>query len=80
MLDTNNFNCYYNVKKFDNRRAVMKLKEIRLSRNMTQNELAEKLNVERTTVTMWETKKSSPNLQTIKKLAEILNCKIEDLI
>ena len=58
----------------------MKLTEVRLSKNMTQDDLAKKLNVSRTTVTMWENGKSNPNIHMLKKIAESLDCKVEDLI
>ena len=58
----------------------MRITELRMSKNMTQNDLAEKLNVSRTTVTMWELGKSAPNIQTLKKIAEILNCTVDDLL
>lgn len=58
----------------------MKIKELRKSKNMTQNELANSIGVERTTVTMWETGNSVPSIDALKKLAEIFNCKIDDLI
>lgn len=59
---------------------IMNIKQIRLSRNLTQKELADKLAVERTTVTMWERNSSSPNIQTLKKIAEVLDCTVDDLI
>ena len=58
----------------------MRIKEFRVSNNLTQKELAEKLKVERTTVTMWENGSSNPSIPTLKKIADVLNCKIEDLI
>lgn len=58
----------------------MKLRELRLSNNLTQLELAKKLNIERTTVTMWELNKSNPTLPMLKKIASVLNCTVEDLI
>ena len=58
----------------------MRIEELRVSKNMTQNDLAEKLNVSRTTVAMWELNKSAPNIQTLKKLAEILDCTVDDLL
>ncbi len=58
----------------------MHIKEFRVSNNLTQKELADLLKVERTTVTMWEKGSSCPSIQTLKKIADVLNCKIEDLI
>lgn len=58
----------------------MNIKTVRLSKNLTQEELANKLNVSRTTVTMWENNKSSPNIEIIKKIANVLGCTIDDLL
>lgn len=58
----------------------MRIKEFRLSKNLTQKEFADKLKVERTTVSMWENNKSSPSVQTLKKIAEVLSCNVDDLI
>lgn len=59
---------------------IMNIKKFRLSNNLTQKELANELKVERTTVSMWESNKSSPNIQTLKKIAQVLNCTVDDLI
>ena len=56
------------------------LKKFRMSKNLTQLELANKLQVERTTVSMWESNSSSPNIQTLKKIAQVLDCTVDDLI
>lgn len=58
----------------------MNLKKFRMSKNLTQLELANKLQVERTTVSMWESNSSSPNIQTLKKIAQVLDCTVDDLI
>ncbi len=58
----------------------MNLKQIRLSKNLTQDELAKLLNVTRTTVTMWENNKSLPNIVVTKKLAHVLNCSVDELL
>ncbi len=58
----------------------MNIKKFRMSRNLTQKDLADKLKVERTTVTMWENGYSSPSIQTLKKIAAVLNCTVDDLI
>ena len=58
----------------------MNLKTFRLSKNLTQLELAKLLNVKRTTVSMWENNKSLPNIDTLKKIAQVLDCTVDDLI
>jgi DNA-binding XRE family transcriptional regulator len=46
------------------------LKTLRLNNNLTQEELAKKLNIHRTTYTKWETGVSEPNIFYIRKLVE----------
>lgn len=58
----------------------MNLKNIRKKKQITQLKLANSLDVDQSTVSKWEKGKSLPNLTTTKKLAEVLDCKIEDLI
>lgn len=58
----------------------MNLVTKRLSKNMTQSALAKKLNVSRTTVTMWEKEKSVPNATMLKKIAQVLNCTVDELL
>ncbi|MCY8035776.1 helix-turn-helix transcriptional regulator [Bacillus sonorensis] len=55
------------------------IKEKRTSFNMTQKELAKKLNVSRQTVISLEKGKYKPSLVLAHKLAQIFECLIEDL-
>lgn len=80
MLDKTEDECYSNVKKLDKEGGAMNIKTIRLSKNLTQKQLATKLNVKRTTVTMWENGKSMPNVNMLKKIANALDCTIDDLV
>lgn len=57
----------------------MKIKELRESLNLTQKEIARKLNVKRTAVSMWETGDALPRADKLPQLAEILGCRIDDL-
>ena len=47
---------------------------------LTQAELAEELEVTRSTVAMWETGKALPRADTLLKMAEILGCTVEELL
>jgi transcriptional regulator with XRE-family HTH domain len=47
--------------------------------NLTQDELAERLKISRTTVTMWETGEAMPRADKLPELAKILGCTIDDL-
>ena len=58
----------------------VRLKELRVSRNLTQLELANLLKVERTTVTMWENGKFTPKLSMLQKISTVLGCSVDDLI
>lgn len=51
----------------------------RIELKMSQQVLANALEVERSTVTKWETGKSSPTADKLPQLAKILNCTIDDL-
>ena len=48
-----------------------KLFELRKNKNLTQDEVAEKLNVTRQTVSKWENGQSSPDFEKIAPLCEI---------
>jgi transcriptional regulator with XRE-family HTH domain len=48
--------------------------------NMTQKQLAIKLNVSTNNIGHWEKGRTEPNIDTLIKLAEIFNVSIEELI
>jgi len=58
----------------------MTIKKHRESSNMTQTQLALKLGVTRTTVTMWEMGINYPTVENLIKLSEIFNCTIDELV
>lgn len=51
----------------------------RLSRNMTQEALAEKLNVSRQTVSKWEMDSAKPEIEKAIELCKIFNCSLDNL-
>lgn len=57
----------------------MKIKELRVDKGLTQEELAKEMNVTRSTVSMWETGAAFPPGNKLPKLAEVLGCSIDDL-
>ena len=57
-----------------------KLKLIRKDKNMSQEELAEKVNVTRQSVSKWENGEAYPEMNNILELCKIFNCKINDLV
>ena len=56
------------------------LKNIRKSKNISQEYLAEKLGVSRQSVSKWETGENFPSRNNIMCLCEIFKCKINDLV
>lgn len=58
------------------------LSAIRKERCLTQEQLAQALNVSRTTISRWESGKALPDIETIKQLSQVLNYNfftVEDL-
>lgn len=51
----------------------------RLRGNMTQDELAEKLNVSRQTISKWELDTVNPEMEKALELCQIFNCSLDDL-
>ena len=56
------------------------LKLIRKNKGMSQEELAEKVNVTRQSVSKWENGEAYPEMNNILELCKIFNCKINDLV
>ena len=56
------------------------LKLIRNNKNMSQELLAEKMNVSRQSVSKWENGEAYPEMNNILELCKIFNCRINDLI
>ena len=57
-----------------------KLQELRKSRSMTQEELAEALFVSRTAISKWEQGRGYPNLDSLKEISRFFSVSIDDLI
>ena len=53
---------------------------LRKEKNMTQSELANKMNVTDKAVSKWERNISCPDINSIPKLAEILDVSVEELL
>lgn len=56
------------------------IKMFRSENGITQDQLAEKLNVTRQAVSNWETGKTQPDVDTLADLAECLGVTVEELI
>lgn len=57
-----------------------RLKQARVAVRMTQEYVAEKLNVSRQTMSSWENGKSFPDIISVIALSELYNVTIEDLV
>lgn len=64
--------------------GILELKDIilqkRKEKNMTQEQLAEQLNVARQTVSKWETGETIPDIDSLKKLAVLLEFSIDNAL
>ncbi len=58
----------------------MRLKELREMVKVTQEQIAQKLDVDQTAVSKWETGDSLPRADKLPELARILNCTIDELL
>lgn len=57
-----------------------KLQELRKSRGLTQEELAENLFVSRTAVSKWESGRGYPGIESLKAISEFFSVSIDDLL
>ena len=58
----------------------MHIRELRKKRNLSQAELAEKLDVHENTVRRWETGKFEPRVNDIQNLCKVLKCTEDELL
>ena len=59
---------------------MKKISEMRLKSGMTQNQVANTLKVDRSTVAKWETGDVLPRAATLATLAEMYHCTMEELL
>lgn len=59
---------------------TISIKSMRIARNMTQKELAEKLKVDQSAVAQWENGKSGPKRSRLVEVAAALDCSLEELV
>lgn len=57
-----------------------KLKDARASSNLTQESVADKLNVSRQTISNWETEKSYPDIINVIELSDLYSISLDDLL
>ena len=56
------------------------LKKIRILKKLSQEDLAEKINVSRQSISKWETGDAYPTMNNLLELCKIFHCKINDLV
>ena len=57
-----------------------KLQELRKSRGLTQEELAEMLYVSRTAISKWESGRGYPNIDSLKAISKCFSVSLDDLL
>lgn len=60
--------------------TVSKLQIIRVSRGLTQLELAKKCGIDNSTLSLYETGQRRPRLDNAVKLSKVLQCPVEDIL
>ena len=58
----------------------MGIKKARVARGMSQVELAKRIGVGQSAVSMWETGNAMPRAGKLKEIAEVLGCSVGELI
>ena len=56
------------------------LKKKRIESHLSQEELAEQLNISRQSISKWENEKGYPNIETLLKISEIFNVTVDELL
>jgi len=59
---------------------ILRIREIRKERGMTQAQLAKMVGVDQSAVAQWEAEKSGPHRNKLSKLAQALECTVDDLL
>ena len=58
----------------------MLVKQHRMRAGLRQEDIAEKLGIDRSTVAKWEAGESLPRADKLPQLARLLGCKVDDLL
>ncbi|MGI6498221.1 MAG: XRE family transcriptional regulator [Oscillospiraceae bacterium] len=58
----------------------MNIKELRKKKGFTQKALAERLGVERSTISMWETEKSKPSCDVLEEMADLFQVSTDQIL
>ena len=55
-------------------------KSLRKAKGFTQVKLAEELGLDQSTISSWETNVSTPSISTMRKIAEVFDCNLLDVV
>lgn len=61
------------------KKTALRVRELRERAGLTTTQLADRLNMERTTVYKWESGENRPTVDTLLRLAEFFRCPVDDL-
>ena len=78
--EISNFAFNVNYLNMDNTKNLNRLKAVLADANQTNKWLAEQLGKDPVTVSKWCTNTTQPDLQTLSKIAELLNVDIRELL
>ena len=59
---------------------MVRLKEIREEKQLTQKQLANQLGVKQNSISQWETGRSYPSVEILIKLSDLFGCTIDELV
>ncbi len=59
---------------------ILKIKELRIARNLSQEELAKKIDVNQTAVSQWERGVVFPSCEKLMALSSALDCTTDELL
>ena len=57
-----------------------RIRELRITYNLTQNELAKKIGLNQSAIGKYEREELEPNIETLKKLSTLFECSIDYLL
>ena len=70
----------YMCNKNRNTKLNIRIKDIRISNKITQQQLADKINVNRTTLSSYESGRRIPSIDVLWKIADVFDISIDNLV
>lgn len=80
MIDKSGEICDSAEERTDVMEIGVKLKEARIKSGLTQENVAEKIQVSRQTISNWENEKSFPDIVNVIKLSDLYNISLDQLL